>query len=91
MFSSGQLSVTNTARRLAGNLLSPHVGPVPIPFAPARRITIGLLPPQIRSGYGFSWTERDEAAFTWWARAVKRTRAITPRMLREWPQARRGS
>jgi uncharacterized protein (DUF2236 family) len=91
MFSSGQLCVTDTARHLASNLLSPHVGPVPIPFAPARRITMGLLPPQIRSAYGFRWSEHDEAAFKWWARAVKRTRALTPRVFREWPQARRGS
>lgn len=89
MFSSGQLHVTDTARHLATTLLSPHVGPVPIPFAPARRITMGLLPPEIRSAYGFSWSERDEAAFNWWARAIRRTRGATPRILREWPQARR--
>jgi uncharacterized protein (DUF2236 family) len=65
------LSVTETARELAGALLWPTV---PWPVRPAlplvRFITVGLLPQPIRAGYGYSWTDRQ-------ARRLERGRQLT--------------
>ncbi len=89
MFAGGTIHVTSTARRLANDLLSPRLGPFDFLFSPARVLTIGLLPPAIRDAYGFSWRQRDEAALDRWVRVIKRVRAWLPRVVREWPQARR--
>lgn len=89
MFASETLHVTGTARRLADVLLSPRLGPFNFLFSPARVITIGWLPPAIREAYGFAWRPRDAAALERWVRFIKRLRAWTPRLMREWPQARR--
>ncbi|MEU4693588.1 oxygenase MpaB family protein [Actinoplanes sp. NPDC023714] len=56
----GTLRVGDTARRIADTLLRP--GSLPLPLRPAmplhRFVTIGLLPPPIREGFGYSWSPR---------------------------------
>jgi uncharacterized protein (DUF2236 family) len=53
---SEQISVTETAREIAATVLDP---PLPLPLRPAMRalslITVGMLPPRLRMGYGFRW------------------------------------
>jgi len=53
---SDRISVTETAREIAATVLDP---PLPLPLRPAMRalalITVGMLPPRLRIGYGFRW------------------------------------
>jgi uncharacterized protein (DUF2236 family) len=90
MLASRQVAVNDTARTLAQAILfPPHwrwLWPI---FRPVQLITIGLLPPSIREGYGFTWTTRDERALARWVRALRRLRRGLPRLAREWPAARR--
>ena len=83
----GRITVTDTSRRLASHLLSPHT----ILFRPAfhflRLLTIGTLPPQIRDAYGFRWEARELRAFERWVRMVRGVIRWTPPVLRQWPQA----
>jgi uncharacterized protein (DUF2236 family) len=88
MMASGEIEVTATARTLADALLAPPLGPAGFLFRPARLSTIGLLPPAIREAYGFSWGPRQERSFRRLAMVFRRTRAILPPILREWPVAR---
>ena len=57
------LSVSKDARRLAGSVLNPPLplllGPLGVVF---RQVTVGLLPPPLRSGFGLSWDPAREAA-----------------------------
>ena len=85
---SGQIEVTETARRLAHSLLFPQLGPASGLFSFVRLTTIGLLPPSIRQGYGFSWDVQDEHALDSFTRRVRRVRQWLPPRLREWPAAR---
>lgn len=84
----GQIIVGNTARRLARDVLSPRLSTAIAPVRWLNRtITIGLLPPRVRTQYGFSWTVGDERALT---RAIALLRAVrrrTPRRLAHWPDA----
>jgi uncharacterized protein (DUF2236 family) len=53
---SERISVTETAREIAATVLDP---PLPLLLRPAMRalalITVGMLPPRLRMGYGFHW------------------------------------
>jgi uncharacterized protein (DUF2236 family) len=53
---SEQISITETAREIAATVLDP---PLPLALRPAMRalalVTIAMLPPRLRAGYGFSW------------------------------------
>ena len=57
-------------------------------FKLTRLITIGMLPPLVREGYGFEWDARRERAYRRAIAFVRRTRRILPTVLREWPIAR---
>jgi hypothetical protein len=56
-----------------------------------RLTTVGLLPPAIRVGHGFSWGSRKETMLRRWAGLVQRLLPLTPPMLRYWPAARAAS
>ena len=90
MQQAGRLAVGEEARRLAESLLALPGGPW---MAPARwlgrLVTVGLLPPRLREGYGFAWLERDDRRLRRTAAALRAARRIAPRALREWPAARR--
>jgi uncharacterized protein (DUF2236 family) len=87
MYASDCIHVSQMAQTLARQLLCPP-GAASYLFRVPRLVTIGLLPAPIREAYGFRWSAKDAAAFGRWARAIKRTRSITPPILREWPYAR---
>lgn len=89
-YGSGDIVVGDSARTLAGALLSPPLGPAAAPlFRLTRLVTIGLLPPNIREAYGFSWNDREERSFRRAVAFIRRTRRLLPAVLREWPAARR--
>ncbi len=85
----GTIAVTETARTLARHLLYP---PLPLPAGPllalGRLVTIGLLPPAIRDGYGFGWDRHQDDALRCWVERIRRIRSVTPPILREWTAAR---
>lgn len=89
MLASGEISVTDTARALALAVVYP---PVPRIAAPAlsfvRLATVGLLPPAIRTDYGFSWGSRDEAMLRLSARLIRNVLPLTPSVVRHWPASR---
>lgn len=81
------LEVTEVGRDLAGFILDPAL-PLRLhaPMRPLlrfnRTLTLGMLPPALRSSFGFSWSADDERRF---GRATERTRrvfAATPRAVR---------
>jgi len=89
MLASGEIMVTDTARTLAREIVSP-----PLPRA-ARPIVwlmqlpaVGLLPPPIREAYGLAWDSRREAALRASAACVRGLLPLTPSVLRHWPAAR---
>ena len=90
MRQADRLVVGAEARRLAAALLVLPGGPW---SAPARwfgqLVTVGLLPPDLRKAYGFTWLEQDHRRLRQAAAALRAARRIAPRMLREWPAARR--
>ena len=90
MRASGQIVVSDTARALAAEVLSPRLAGL---VAPARAlnqlVTAGLLPPDIRAQYGFAWTARDDRRLQRALRWLRRLRGVTPDLLAHWPDARR--
>jgi uncharacterized protein (DUF2236 family) len=92
MINGDQLAVTDTSRALAGALLYPPQWYVAWPaFRAMQLLTIGSLPPSIRSAYGFEWRERDARACARWTSLLRAGRALLPRAAREWPMARKRS
>lgn len=85
----GHLAIGADARLLAATVLSPPFAPL---VAPARRgnrlLTTAWLPDDVRRAYGLRWTAADERASRRWMRVLRTARAVTPRRLREWPEAR---
>jgi uncharacterized protein (DUF2236 family) len=89
---SGVIAVSPTSRTLARAILFPPGWRLMWPaFRFIQLLTIGLLPPTIRDGYGFTWTARDARALNRWTAALRTARRVTPRRLREWPAAHAGS
>src|SRR5687767_12727803 len=88
MLGGGRVNVTAASRTLAGHLLTPNTFLLRPAFHIFRLLTLGMLPPQIREGYGFTWDGRDQRAFERWAATLRAIRRYTPAVLRQWPQAR---
>ena len=92
MLSSGAISVSDTARMLARDVIHP---PAPRLAAPAlalvRLQTIGLLPPGIREDYGLAWSVRRERLLGVSTRLVRTALRVTPPIVRHWPAARRAA
>jgi uncharacterized protein (DUF2236 family) len=92
MLGSGRIAISDTSRALARALLFPPRAYLLWPaFRALRIITIGLLPPPIRVQYGFAWGPRDARAFSRWTALLKSLQRAAPRLMREWPAARRQS
>ena len=86
---NGEVTVTDTARRLAPEILHPPAFAVARPLlALARLPTVGLLPPAIRIGYGLTWTRHHDRALHAVAAASRRVLPLVPGVLRYWPAAR---
>ena len=90
MLASGDIVVTDTARMLAGQVLS--LG-LPWPARPlaalARLPAVGLLPGPVRDVYGFEWTSGQERALKALAAVTRHGLPLLPPLLRHWPAARR--
>lgn len=92
MHASGRLVVGPDARDLAAAVLSPPFGPLVAPARHANRlITTALMPEPLRAQYGLPWGPNEARACRRWVRALRAGRAMTPRWLREWPEARRSA
>jgi uncharacterized protein (DUF2236 family) len=94
MFESGDLHITPQARELAIEIVMRP--PVPLKVRPllelANQITVGLLPGEIRRGYGLSWDPARSAALHGGAEYVKRVVVpLLPERLRVTPRARRAA
>ncbi len=90
MLDGGTIAVSTTSRALGRAILFPPGWRLMWPaFRFLQLMTIGLLPPAIRHGYGFTWTASDERALSRWIAAVRAVRRLSPGVLREWPAARR--
>lgn len=87
---SGEIAVSEESRRLAHDILHPRL-PLPLkPFGWFFRLPmVGLLPPSVRTAYGFSWDARRERLLHDTAWLVRPVLALTPSLLRHWPAARR--
>jgi uncharacterized protein (DUF2236 family) len=89
MLASGEIAVTDTARRLAREVVNPSgVGIVRPLLALARLPTLGLLPPAIRRAYGFAWSPGRERALRFLAAVSRHAIPVLPSALRHWPAAR---
>ncbi len=85
----GEIAVTDTARRLAREIVEPPLPLLARPlFALARLPTIGLLPPGIRRGYGLPWDDKRERALVALAAVSRRLLPLLPSAVRHWPAAR---
>jgi uncharacterized protein (DUF2236 family) len=83
------LEIGQDARRLAAPILHP---PVPRTLAPVaallRLVTIGLLPPRLRAGFGLEWGGRRERALRAAASIIRSTRPLMPDVAQKWSHAR---
>lgn len=91
---AGPVQVGPTARDLAGAILHPPLpgalGGLPVPTGlydwslwPA----IGLLPPEVRAGYGFAWGLREQLVSGWLVAGWRAWRPRLPASFRQMPQA----
>lgn len=88
-YASGRIVVGPTARDLAAAVLDPPLLGLIVPATYLNRLlTIGLLPPEIRSQYGFHWNARRERALHAATRLVRAARRAMPDRLARWPEAR---
>lgn len=89
MHASGRIVVGPDAATLAAAVLSPPFGPVIAPARHANRlITTALLPDALRTAYGLPWGRSEQRASERWVTVLRAGRAMAPRWLREWPEAR---
>jgi uncharacterized protein (DUF2236 family) len=90
VFATGRIAITPASQALARAALFPPRWRLLWPaFRPVQLITIGLLPPDVRSAYGFEWSDRDARALLRWTTAVKWLLRMTPAVVRQWPSSRR--
>jgi uncharacterized protein (DUF2236 family) len=89
MIERREVVVEATAREMARVVLRPHFGGVPqAAFLPLRVITAGLLPPDLRHGYGFRWGSVERAAFRACRAITRRLTGTIPPSVRYLPSAR---
>ncbi len=91
MLASGDIAVTDTARRLAAAVLAP---PLPGPLAglsraAGRLVTAALLPASVRAAYGLPWGPGRARAASAGFRAARTALPLIPPPLRYWRRARR--
>ena len=90
MHASGALVVNDTSRALARAVLFPPLWRAAWPaFRALQLLTLGTLPPDMRTAYGFAWGARDETSLARCARLLHSIRRLLPPFAREWPVARR--
>ena len=90
VYSSGTLAVSDDARMLGQAVLSPRAAGMVVPFSRTQeRLTVGLLPADIRRAYGFGWTDADQQAFDRNLQRLRAMRRVLPRAIAHWRMARR--
>ncbi|HEX2499912.1 MAG TPA: oxygenase MpaB family protein [Methylomirabilota bacterium] len=91
MLASDQIAVTETARMLAGRLLSAEPRWIGRPVSSVLELVgVGLLPSGVRDAYGFAWSGRRQLALEWSSRAVRAVLPWVPGRIRYWPISRPG-
>jgi uncharacterized protein (DUF2236 family) len=85
MADRGDITVTDTARELAREVIAPPLGRALWPASHVTRLaTIGLLPAPLRDAYGFAWTPDNDKALHAWARRARALRRRLPDRLARW-------
>jgi uncharacterized protein (DUF2236 family) len=83
------LAVSEQARALGTAVLSPRAGGIPVPLTGLQQLlTVGLLPPELRHAYGFTWSASRQRRFERTIRALRTLRRFTPDTLARWRMAR---
>jgi uncharacterized protein (DUF2236 family) len=86
---SERMHLTETAR-YTGYATAFEI-PLPGYYAPAKRvhdlIMLGSLPPRVRELYGLSWSRAQELAYRAAVQAMRRSRPLVPRAVRQGPNA----
>lgn len=87
---SGRIAVSSDGRALAWDVLHPYfpraLGAL---YWPAKLVSIGMLPPEIRRMYGYPWSPSQERALRLMAALSRMIVPRLPGVLRYWPIARR--
>ncbi|MEO5885129.1 MAG: oxygenase MpaB family protein [Candidatus Limnocylindrales bacterium] len=91
---SGPVHVAQTARGLAGSIIHPPLpgmlGRLPVPgrlFDWTLWPAVGLLPVDVREGYGLSWGPGHEVVSRWLVAGWRAWNPLLPAALRQMPQA----
>jgi uncharacterized protein (DUF2236 family) len=91
VYSSGEIVVGAQARELGARVIAPFG----LLTAPAtlltRLLTVGTLPAEVRRGYDFAWTSRDQRMFEVVAPKMRLLRKLVPRAAATWRPARAAS
>lgn len=82
MYAAGIPTVSAEAKELAASVLSPPFNVLTGLF------TVGHLPAHMRAQYGYAWNATQQRRLDRWCAAARTMRAVTPRVLALWPQAR---
>lgn len=89
LIDTGEVQVTEQGRQVGRYILEPPVWWLPAPLSiPLRLVTVWLLPPPLRAGFGFAWGPRRDRLMR---RVGASSRAIVPRLphlVRDLPLAR---
>jgi uncharacterized protein (DUF2236 family) len=90
MLESG-LRVTETTRDVTDAVLEPDLSPLAWPAVELfRLVTVGLLPPDLRTALGLSWGPGRERALAGSQLAARRLVPLLPALLHRFPMARAG-
>ena len=88
-YASGTIAVGRQARDLASAVLAPPLAAFVAPVAWANRVvSVGLLPPDLRAQYGFTWSDAHDRTLHRTERAIRAMRRGLPTSLAWWPEAR---
>jgi uncharacterized protein (DUF2236 family) len=89
ILASGTIAVGPHARELAREVTVPSALRMVPPLGWSHRlITIGLLPPALRTAYGYHWDDVQQRRFDALVHVVRRARRCMPRPVALWPEAR---
>jgi uncharacterized protein (DUF2236 family) len=87
----GGLRVTETTRDVTDAVLRPDLTPLAWPAVELlRMVTVGTLPPGLRSELGVNWGPARERALAGSQLAVRRLMPLLPSLVRRFPNARTG-
>ncbi len=88
MIASGEVEVSPTARGLAPFVLHPTRFPPRLAWDAAHLISLSVLPPAVRRGYGIRWSRARERGMDVAATTIRRTLPLVPSPLRFVPHYR---